>query len=241
MKEISKNHVSDEIVKQCIRNYFNVTSNESVKNAVCGICGEFCRIYEKNEISCIPNREPLLQEKSDTTNLPEYMIDDLLLHEDGLGEDQLVNCCEQCISTLKRNKLPAFSIANNLQIGDTPLELHELTLPEKILISVYRPKMYVTTFRSLLDLVHHRGLKGNTITFPQDIVKIAKILSAESNILADCLKVIFIGSGKPSKEALKKIFTVRREKVHNALYILTFNCLRTLIYLMMIFQMKSGV
>ena len=124
-------------MKQRISNYINATSNESVEIAVCGICGEFCRIDEKIEISCIPNKELLLQEMSDTTNLPEYMIEDLLLHEDGLGEDQLVNSCEQCISSLKRNKLPAFSIANNVQIGETPLELHKLTLPEKILISVY--------------------------------------------------------------------------------------------------------
>ena len=84
--------------------------------------------------------------------------------------------------------------------------------------------MYITTFRSIAGPgASQRSPKGNTITFPQDIVKIAKILPAESNILADCLKVIFIESEKPSKVALIKIFTVLREKVHNALLFLVDN------------------
>ena len=55
------------------------------------------------------------------------------------------------------------------------------------------------------------------------MVKIAKTLPSDTSILSDLVKVIFIGSGVPSKQAIKKVFTVRREKVYNALSYLVQN------------------
>ena len=106
----------------------------------------------------------------------------------------------------------------------TPPELSGLTLPEKILISVYQPKMYVTTFRGKAGPgTEQRGLKGNTITFPQDVVKVAHILPSNMNTLADNIQVVFIGNRIPSKEALKKVLTVRKQKVLDALAYLVEN------------------
>lgn len=105
----------------------------------------------------------------------------------------------------------------------TPPVLSNLTLSEKLLISVYRPKMYVTTLRPFAGPGSaQNALKGNTITFPQDIVKIAKRLPASTDILVDHLKVVFIGNGAPSREMLKKVFKVRRE-VYSALNFLILN------------------
>ena len=105
-----------------------------------------------------------------------------------------------------------------MQIGKPPPELTGLTLPEKILIAVYRAKMYISTFRSFLGPgTGQRGIKGNTITFPQDIVQISKKLPGKTDCLSDNIKVIFIGRTVPSKEAMKKVLTVRREKVYAAL------------------------
>ena len=82
-------------------------------------------------------------------------------------------------------------------------------LSEKLLISKCRPKMYVVKLRSSCGPeAQQRGLKGNTITFPQDTVKIAATLPANPEILVDHLKVVFIGKGRPSREMLKKNFTV---------------------------------
>ena len=210
--------IDDDLVKQCLSNYIQATSGASLKRVTCGICAEFCNEYEKLDIWSIPNRELIQEESSGVTNLEEYVFEDLLLHKDGVGEGQIVNCCFKCLSSLKKEKLPAFSIANNLQIGYTPPVLSSLTLPEKLLISVYRPKIYVTTFRAVAGPgTAQRGLKGNTITFPQDVVKIAQTLPSDTNVLADTIKVVFIGSGVPSKDILKKVFTVRRERVFDAL------------------------
>ena len=66
-------------------------------------------------------------------------------------------------------------------------------------------------------------LKGNTISFSQDIVKILDSLPSDPSILVDTIKVVFISNGVPSKEMLKKVFTVCREVVYNALTFLVQN------------------
>ena len=62
------------------------------------------------------------------------------------------------------NKLPALSIANGFQIGKTPPEISDLTLPEKVLISKNRAKLYVVTLNGFCEPQgQQKGLKGNTI------------------------------------------------------------------------------
>jgi hypothetical protein len=68
-------------------------------------------------------------------------FDDLILYEGGVLSDQTVICCKTCIGHLENEKLPPLSITNNFQIGKTPPELTDLTLPEKMLISLYRAKL----------------------------------------------------------------------------------------------------
>ena len=90
-----------------------------------------------------------------------------------------------------------------------------------MLISVYRPKIHIIKLRnSAGPNTRQSGIIGNCITFPQDIVQIASKLPANPDIFVDHLKVVFLGSTRPTQEALKKIFTVRREKVYNAVQFL---------------------
>ena len=217
-------NVDEQVTKKCISNFIEATSYSSLSSVVCGICALRCREYEEISAGEVPGRELLLHENSDSTNLSEYMIGELLLHPLGVDDTMVVNCCKSCLNDLRKGKLPATSIANNLQIGESPPELSDLTLPERLLIAVYRPKMYVTTFRSVAGPGSaQRGLKGNTISFPQDIVKVSEKLSAHVDVLADTIKVIFIGSTMPRKEQLRKVLTVRRSKVLKALAFLQEN------------------
>jgi hypothetical protein len=41
------------------------------------------------------------------------------------------NICEQCYSALEKNKVPMFSAANKMWIGDVPLVLQQLTIAEE--------------------------------------------------------------------------------------------------------------
>ena len=156
--------------------------------------------------------------------MEEYVHDDLLLSPGGVQNDQTVNCCKKCLNYLRKEKLPPLSIANNFQIGTTPPELTGLTLTEKLLISVYRPKLHIVKLRSSSGPgTRQQGLIGNTITFPQNIAQIANKLPANPDIFVEHLKVVFIGSARPTQEQLRKILTVRREKVYNAVNFLIAN------------------
>ena len=225
--------VTDKDEKLCIENFIEVTSPEFLKTRECGICGIAVKRGEftEMEMNDIPHKELLSIENQENQDcLLEYLHDtvidnlpsQLLLSEGGVDENQMVVCCETCLNSLKKEKLPKFSIANNFQIGKTPPELTGLRLSEKLLIAKCRAKMYVVKLRSC-GAEAQRGLKGNTITFPQDVVKIAATLPANPDILADHLNVVFIGKNKPSPELLKKVVGVRRHVVYNALNFLIQN------------------
>ena len=223
--------VDDEVESRCVKEFIRATSSEFMQTEECGICGESVMKRDRTEenrfrIDEIPGRDSLRTEHQENRDfLEEYVFDDLLLSPGGVDDvAKSVLCCNTCLSSLRKNKLPKFSIANDFQIGKTPPSLTDLTLCEKLLISKCRPKMYVVKLRSTSGPQgQQRGLKGNTITFPQDVVKIAATLPASPDVLVDHLKVVFIGRGRPSREMLKKVFTVRREKVYAALEFLVEN------------------
>ena len=76
----------------------------------------------------------------------------------------------------------------------------DLTIPEKLLIAKYSQKIHIVKLRcSGGPETQQRGLKGNTITFPQDTVKIAETLPANTDILVDHLKVVFLGNRRPTR------------------------------------------
>ena len=139
--------ITDEIERNCVENFIDATSALSLETVECGICAEAVRKddYEEIHSSQIPNRGLLSEEQQPdgTIILDDYKCDDLLLSEGGVQSDQTVVCCKTCLKHLRNDKLPPLSIANGFQIGKTPDELTGLTLPEKLLISLYRPKIYL--------------------------------------------------------------------------------------------------
>ncbi len=47
--------------------------------------------------------------------------------------------CEECMQSIGRNMLPKHALTNNLWLGDIPLVLSMLTLPEQMLIARHFP------------------------------------------------------------------------------------------------------
>jgi len=50
------------------------------------------------------------------------------------------------MSSLRQNKTPTLSLANEMWIGDIPLEVNVLTLPEHVLIARFFPVAYIVKF-----------------------------------------------------------------------------------------------
>ena len=127
--------------------------------------------------------------------------------------------CIECWSSLAKEKVPKFSPANKIRTGNVPDQLQNLTIPEQRLIALYQHNSCIVKLHSSFHSTNtaQSALKGNCISFPQDVINIATILPLELDDLCDSLKIIFVGCRTPLKHQLKNILTVRKTKVLEAL------------------------
>jgi hypothetical protein len=150
-------------------------------------------------VQCLPNKSSFIYENN------------VVLYERGL--DQAVNndkreitrcnICKECWSSLKKEKIPKYSAANKAWIGDVPKELQCLTIAEKRLISIYRYNSCIVKLQSSFHSMEtaQSALKGNCISFPQNVVNIAETLPLTLDQLCESLNIL----------------TVRKRKVLDAL------------------------
>ncbi|CAF1131021.1 unnamed protein product [Adineta ricciae] len=105
-------------------------------------------------------------------------------------------------------------------LGDVPIELQGLTIPEEKLISLHRQNSCVIKLQSPFhtSTTAQGALKGNCITFLQNTPNIVNSLPLTMEDLCDTLKVIFIGARPSQRIQLKRVLTVRKKKVAQALY-----------------------
>jgi len=61
------------------------------------------------------------------------------------------------------------------------------------------------------------ALKGHTILLPQDTTRLLDILPMSPSLLPDVVRVVWAGKSKPTKSQLRPYFTVRKQKVYDAL------------------------
>lgn len=165
--------------------------------------------------------------QSSMINSSFICVNDVVFYKAGVhksvdkGKRSVVQCdvCIECWSSLTKDKIPKFSVANKLWIGDIPKQLLGLTIPEQRLIALYRHNSCIVKLHSSFHATStaQSALKGNCISFPQDVVNIATTLPLELDDLCDSLKVIFVGPRTPQRNQLKNILTVRKKKVFEAL------------------------
>ena len=105
-------------------------------------------------------------------------------------------------------------------LGDVPAELQGLTIPEEKLISLYRHNSCIIKLHSPFHTTTtaQTALKGNCITFLQNVPNIVNSLPLKLDDLCDTLKVIFVGAHPPERIQLKKVLTVRKKKIIQALH-----------------------
>ena len=163
------------------------------------------------------------------------LTDGMLLHrsvhsfptQPGLAPQAYV--CSSCADTLKRHATPALSLANGMWIGDIPLVLRVLTLPERILVARYFPAAYIVKLYPMKKgarswSVHgfHSGLRGNVSTYclnTDDIVAMTdtQIMPPSSAILAATIGVTFVGPRNLPQKTMPGFLHVNRHRVHDAL------------------------
>ena len=118
------------------------------------------------------------------------------MSEDG----QRFAICHECLRTVEHSKLPVMAMANRLWRGPTPAELVGLTIPEKLLISAVRVKVYIFKLKAPAGPgTEQHAMKGQTIAFPQNIPAIfnalptpsLRVLRSGSSIEPTCFPVIY--------------------------------------------------
>ena len=142
----------------------------------------------------------------------------MILESKGVLSNTAVLICNKCKNFLHRRILPPCSIAS-MPLCSVPDCFKILTLPEKLLISLYRMKVIILKLQPYKPGSHY-AIKGNTITFTQNISSITNMINevpARMSSVNDTLKVIFVGRKIPKKNDLKNILNVRRQVVIDAL------------------------
>ncbi|CAF4247727.1 unnamed protein product, partial [Adineta steineri] len=151
-----------------------------------------------------------------------YCENNIILYTSGLFQENKKNMCtlcQKCHDALSKKHIPKFSVANGMWFGDIPAVLQGLTIPEEKLISLYRHNSCIIKLQSPFHsaTTSQTALKGNCITFLQNVPDIVSSLPLKLNDLYDTIKVIFVGSLPPQRIHLRKILTVRKKNIIQAL------------------------
>lgn len=217
-----------EELKDLHRSFRHATSNDSLAQKVCASCARQLMQDDLTAINylTLPNRVLLVPHRPHEAHV---LTDRMLLvseHLDTSNGGALGWICAHCLSALKRNKRPAYSLSNNMWIGPIPPALAMLTLTEQLLISLRYPRGYIYKLFSSARTGHpdtlQSSMKGNVTTYNANVGDVVKMLQGQlmpraAAILPSLIAITFIGRQTAPKSHLRSIFRVRRKVVHAAL------------------------
>lgn len=235
---------TDEEKKRCYREYRDATSNQALHEAVCAVCGRRRNTIENAmEVFALTDLPHLERLRPVHFHPAQSLFNGALLEPSGVaagtGTDNVhVNICNDCLTALAVNKPtpPPLSLANDLWVGPVPWELERLTLPEKQLIALVFPRVYVFKLFPKGQAPHNvslddteqssaglqRAMAGSVCTYELDVKQVAdmvegRLMPRPPRVLSSVIAVTFIGHGDLPKSWLHHIFRVRREVVREAL------------------------
>lgn len=128
----------------------------------------------------------------------------------GAYTERAVRLCQQCHKALQAHKLPKYAIANNLEFGDIPQVLKDLTAIELRLIGRVDP--FVTVHRLAGG---QYGTKDNIVNFYNDVTSVLQKLPRS----IDNISTIFVRlAGSSTRQHV-----IRPNKIREALHWLKSN------------------
>ena len=226
--------VSEECRQDRICRFIDATGNNATATTTCAVCaGTFFNLeIEEVSVSDLRDKQKLQPAKPHPA---QVLTEGMLLHStpSSIHSDPngslIANVCTSCASDLKRNKTPALSLANVMWIGEIPLELKVLTLPERILVARFFPAAYIVKLypkkkgaRHWAPDGQHHALRGNVSTYRLNTDQIAHlansdILPPSPSILSATVGVTFVGPKNYPEKTMPGFLRVNRERVRRAL------------------------
>ena len=195
------------------------------QNIVCACCG--CISHDISEFEVVldsyePLRHLRIPENVDIPFNFSCGIDLLdqnriLIDKLGITPDRRIRLCRGCHDQLSKDHLPFEALANFRWIGPVPKELQDLTWIEELLIARVHVCGSIVRLGQRNNPSSFFGLKGHVVFLPQDTTRLINLLPMSPASLSDVVKVVWTGRSKPDKSRLRSQFTVRKDKVYNAL------------------------
>lgn len=227
--------VPEEIRCERISKFIDATGNEALATGVCAICAGRFFSHKLSALSLEDLRDS--GQVVPTVPHPAHILTEgMLLHhspasiftdENGVS---FARTCGPCSSSLQKKKTPACALANGMWIGDVPLELKVLTLPERILVARHFPAAYIVklypkkkgaqTWAEKDSL--HCGLQGNVSTYRLNTADVAVMtggteMPPPARILAATVGVTFVGPGNLPERTLPGFLRVNKMRIRQAL------------------------
>jgi hypothetical protein len=135
----------EDIVKKCIANFINRTGNSALRTKSCMVCAQEVATNDTTVmlVRNIPNPEHLVPT---TKHAAHDYTSGYLLHTSAMsattsGPEGAM--CNECLTNLQKNRLLRLALANDMWIGQIPLQLTVLTLPKQVLIARYFPSAHI--------------------------------------------------------------------------------------------------
>ena len=227
--------VSEDCKRTCLANFIDATGRQATLLSVCAVCaGRFFRT--KMESMTLAELRGIGKLSPASFHNAHVLTDGMLLHrtDDSIYESETdgvsARVCRTCASNLRGGKTPSLALANGMWIGDIPVELQVLTLPECILVARFFPAAYIVklypqkkgarswaTGSSL-----HCGLRGNVSTYPLNTDQISHMVGdlcmpPPASVLAATIGVTFVGPKNMPQKTLPGFLRVTRARVRMAL------------------------
>jgi hypothetical protein len=140
--------ILEDVCHAQIIKFIDATSCEATMTTVCAVCaGSFFRKDNCSKLIAYLKQKSKL---APCTSHPAHKLTKGMLlhwsleslHIDAEG-NQCANVCKHWANALAYNKMLNLVLANNMWIGDVPVALRVLTLPEFLLITRYFPVAYI--------------------------------------------------------------------------------------------------
>jgi len=202
---------SKRLMHKIISGFCDDTHPSKFEEAGCAVCGQLVvmsSLIKLSDIKC--SLDPLVC--VGVTRLPRNSANDQIkeIHGPIIDTNCKHVCCE-CVTFLKKKKMPPTALANGLWIGDIPKELSDLTFVERLLVA---------RIRSNRCIVHVlKGgwkMRANAIMFPTPVPKICNILPPPIEELDEVIAFMFTGVAQPTTEDMKRTPMLARRRYISA-------------------------
>ena len=235
----------ESVPEQCRRErlakFIEATGRDAMKTFVCAVCAGrfFNNEIRPIQVSDLKNSGKLIPHSVHpghelTDGMLLHRCDESVFHDD--SGTYFARACDSCLNILARDKTPPLALANDMWIGDVPLVLRILTLPERILIARYFPATYIVklypkkkgtrTWASTSTL--HSALRGNVSSYRLNTDQIAamvgdSVMPPRPSILTATVGVTFVGPKHLPAKSMPGFLRVNRAWVRMALVWLKIN------------------